>query len=112
MKNILIQVNKNGMGGAESPLALTLISKYFQLLTEEETPPSFIVFYNEGVKLLCENTSIIAQLKDLENKGVQMIACSTCLDYFSLLDKQIIGKSGSMQDIVTLQKKSDKVITI
>lgn len=112
MRNTLIQVNQNGMGGQETKLSLLLIKKYFKLLTEEENPPAFIVFYNEGVKLLCEGSSSLVPLQELTQKGTKLIACSTCLEYFNISEKRKIGESGSMLDIIALQKKSSKIITL
>lgn len=112
MKNTLIQVNNDGMGAKEEALSKTLILKYFQLLSEEETPPAFIVFYNRGVRLLCEGEETLIPLQKLTEKGTKLIACSTCLNYFNLIEKLSVGISGSMQDIINLQSKVDKVITL
>ncbi|WP_116496834.1 DsrE family protein [Balneicella halophila] len=112
MKNTLIQINSNGMGTSELALASILIEKYFQLLLEEDVAPKFIVFYNEGVKLLCEDSNCLKFLQELAEKGTKLIGCSTCLNYFKLTEKLAVGTRGSMQDIISLQAKVDKVISL
>lgn len=112
MKNTLIQIKSNGMGEKDEKLSQILIQKYFELISEEQIPPGFIVFYNEGVKLLCEGSPSLNALELLASKGTKLIACSTCLNYFNLADKQKTGVSGSMQDIISLQSKAVKVITL
>lgn len=43
------------------------------------------------MKLVVEGSPVIGELKALEKKGVQLIACGTCLDYFGLKDKVVVG---------------------
>ena len=52
------------------------------------------------------------QLRGLESKGVRLIICSTCLNYFDLTEKVQVGIVGGMGDILEAQMKAQKVITI
>ena len=112
MKNTLIQVSNNGMGQGDEELGLKLIANYFRLLIQEEKLPQIITFYNSGVKLICENSPVIETLKQIEAKGVKLIACKTCLDFFNLSNKIKVGIAGTMIDIITLQSAADKVINV
>jgi hypothetical protein len=55
---------------------------------------------------------VLDQLVALEKKGVRLIVCSTCLNYFGLLDKIKTGIAGSMADILEAQLRAGKVITL
>jgi len=55
---------------------------------------------------------VLGQLKALEEKGVRLIVCSTCLEYFNLVDKVKVGIVGGMTDIIEAQMKAEKVITL
>lgn len=112
LKNSLIQVTQKGMGSGDADLALLLIKNYLNLLAEEEELPRVITFYNKGVELIAEGSPVIAELKKLEEKGVRLLACKTCLNYFGLLDKIEVGIAGTMMDIIELQKVADKVINL
>ncbi len=111
-KNTLLQFNRFGMGGGDEKLSLVLAENYLNLLLKEDELPQCIVFYNEGVKLLCEDNSIIEPLKELQKHGVKLIACKTCLNAFQLIDQMQVGLAGTMPDIIELQKAADKVITL
>ena len=111
-RNTLIQVTQNGMGTGSEELGLKLITNYFKLLDADGRTPKIIVFYNAGVKLICENSPAIEALQNLDKKGVQLLACKTCLDYFELSDQIKVGNVGSMPDIITLQADADKVINL
>ena len=112
MKDTVILVTNNGMGRANKKLQLTLIGKYFELLLQNENLPAAICFYTDGVKLVCQGSPVIEQLRDFESKNVRLIICSTCLNYFGLNEKLQVGIVGGMGDIIEAQMKADKVITI
>ncbi|WP_282015686.1 sulfurtransferase-like selenium metabolism protein YedF [Marinifilum flexuosum] len=111
-RNTLIQVTQNGMGNGSEELGLKLATNYFKLLDAENRLPKIIVFYNAGVKLICEDSPALEGLQNLTSKGVSMLACKTCLDHYNLLDKVKVGNVGSMPDIITLQADADKVINL
>ncbi len=112
MKNTVIVVTNNGMGNADEKLQQLLFAKYLELLLHNTDLPAALCFYTEGVKLVCEGSPVIESLRSLENKGVHLIICSTCLNYFDLTDKVQAGIVGGMGDILEAQTKAEKVITI
>jgi selenium metabolism protein YedF len=112
MKDTIILVTNNGMGKADPALQHKLAVKYFELLMQNTNLPAAICFYTEGVKLTVIDSPVIEQLKALEAKGVRLIICSTCLDFYSLSDQIQIGIIGGMSDIIEAQTKASKVITI
>lgn len=112
MKNTVILITNNGMGKADEKLGQTLAGKYFELLSQNGSLPAAICFYTEGVKLVCEGSPVLAQLRKLETDGVRLIVCSTCLNYFELNEKVQVGIVGGMGDILETQVKAEKVITL
>jgi intracellular sulfur oxidation DsrE/DsrF family protein len=112
MKKHIIIFNSNGVGKAEPKLSLTLAYNYTKLLIEEKHLPSAILFYAEGVKLCCKGSDLVTNLKILAEKGVKLIACTTCLNYYKLKDDLLVGLAGTMSDILLYQINADKVITL
>lgn len=112
MENTVLLVTNNGMGKADENLQLLLFSKYLELLLQNEELPAALCFYTDGVKLVCEGSPVVQQLRGLESKGVRLIICSTCLNYFGLTEKVQLGIVGGMGDILEAQMKAQKVITI
>ncbi len=51
-------------------------------------------------------------LKVLEAKGVKLIVCGTCLNFYGLTDKLQCGTIGNMYDIVETMTEPGKVITV
>lgn len=112
MRDTVILVSNNGMGKSDEALQLTLFGKYIELLMQNGELPAAICFYTDGVKLVCEGSPVIEKLRELEVKGVRLIVCSTCLNYYNLQDKVLTGIVGGMGDILEAQTKAEKVITL
>ena len=108
----VILITNNGMGKGPQDLQLTLIGKYLELLCLQNDLPAAICFYTEGVHLVTEGSPVIEKLRVLEGKGVRLIVCSTCLNYFGLAKKIKIGIVGGMGDIIAAQWSAGKVITL
>jgi intracellular sulfur oxidation DsrE/DsrF family protein len=105
-------ITRNGMGQAKPALQQKLIQTYFKLLEESNVLPGVICFYTDGVKLVVEGSPVLDTLKSLEAKGVRLILCSTCLNFFGLADKVQVGIVGGMTDIIEAQRRAAKVITL
>lgn len=114
MKNTVLLCTKFGMGQTDiASLNQKLISKYLSLLLEGNQLPAAICFYTNGVKLVTGISPVLEQLSQLEQKGVRLIICSTCLDEMGISRDDVkVGIVGGMPDIIEAQTKADKVITL
>ncbi len=108
----VILIPHAGMGHADLGLQRTLIAKYLQLLEDKEPLPEAICFYTDGVRLVVEGSPVVAQLKQLESRGVRLIVCKTCLDYFGLTDRVAVGTVAGMPDIIDAQWSAAKTVTL
>ncbi len=112
LKPYVILVTNDGMGKAPTELQHKLMDIYLGLLVEHDMLPAAICFYTEGVRLVCEGSPVLDQLRALEAKGVRLLICSTCLNYFGLADQVRVGIVGGMTDILDTQWRAEKVITL
>ena len=108
----VILITRKGMGVASPELGTTLIQTYLRTLNESRDKPSEICFYAEGVFLVVEGSPVLHLLKILEDKGIRMTVCSTCLNFYNLVDQVAVGNRATMVDIVSAQSHADKVITL
>jgi len=112
VKNTVILVTNEGMGKGDPALQLKLIGKYLELILLNDSQPNAICFYTDGVRLLTSGSPVLEHLHALESKGVRLIACSTCLEFYGLSEQVQVGVVGGMPDIIEAQDKADKVITL
>jgi hypothetical protein len=109
--NSVFVFTRFGLGHAAEDLQKTLVGKFLSLTLLGELPAK-ILFYTDGVKLACTGSPVIEQLHQMENAGVELIVCSTCLDYFKLRDKLMVGIAGGMPDIIETMTVAGKVISL
>jgi sulfur relay (sulfurtransferase) complex TusBCD TusD component (DsrE family) len=110
--NTVLLFSRNGMGEAPVDLQGVLTLKFLSLVNESGMLPAKILFYTDGVKLACDGSPVLDQLKQLEAKGVELVLCKTCLDYFGLEDQVEAGIVGGMADIIEAMSKAGKVISL
>ncbi len=103
---------RNGLGQAPEDLQQSLAGKFLSLLDQSGQLPAKILFYTDGVKLACQRSQVLQQLRVMEAKGVELVLCKTCLDYFSLTDQVAVGIVGGMPDIIEAMQKAGKVISL
>jgi hypothetical protein len=112
-KIIVVVFKSDGMGTtAAQPLRETLARKFLSLIVDAEPLPAAICFYTDGVRLVCEGSPILAELADLEARGVHLVICQTCLDSLGLADQVRCGVVGGMTDIITALWGADTVIEL
>jgi hypothetical protein len=111
-ESTVILINNDGMGAAEEPLRHKLLKVYLTMLQDNGLYPGAVCFYAGGVKMAVEGSPVLELLQSLESKGVRLILCSTCLQYYGLTEKVKVGIVGGMSDILLAQWMAKKVITI
>ena len=112
ISDTVILITRNGMGEGEPALQQKLVQTYLKLLDENNIHPAVICFYTEGVRLVVEGSPVLDTLKSLESRGVLLVSCSTCLNYYNLVEQVRVGVVGGMTDILEAQIRASKVITI
>ncbi len=108
--NTVIVIASDKMGDGEAALGETLIKGFIYTLTEMETLPKAILFYNKGVFLTASNETTIKDLKLLEERGVEILSCGACLNFYHLENNIAVGSITNMYNIIDKQMKASKVI--
>lgn len=112
LASTVILITRDGIGSADLVLQQKLFGTYLKLLLEHDSLPAALCCYTDGVKLVVEGSPFLEQLSLLEQRGVRLISCSTCINYFELGDKVRVGIVGGMPDILEAQTRASKVITL
>lgn len=111
-KDMTIVFNSNTMGEGSDGLGRILMNSLMYTITETPPLPSTLIFYNGGVHLTCEGSEVLEDLRTLEEEGVEIISCGTCLDYLGLEDKLEVGDVSNMYTIYEKLKDPIKTVTI
>jgi selenium metabolism protein YedF len=108
----VIALNGETMGRGDEGLGAKLMGSFLRTLAAAEEKPDAIVFYNSAVKLLGPRSAHLEPLGALEDAGVDLLACVTCLEFHALLDQLALGQVSNMREIVLRTLGAGKVVTI
>ncbi|AUN15908.1 sulfurtransferase-like selenium metabolism protein YedF [Paraclostridium sordellii] len=112
LSDTCIFINSDKMGNGNDELGHVLMKGYIYTLTESKPYPKSILFVNSGIKLTTENEATIENLKILQDAGVEILSCGTCLDYYGLKDDLKVGTVTNMYTIVETMNNSSKTISL
>lgn len=108
-----VYFGKDYVGEGDYKLGNSLAKMMLYTLAEGDDLPKSIIFMNSGVKIPTSNQlDVIKSLSILEEKGVEVLVCGTCLNYYGLTDKVKAGTISNMYEILEKMKSSQKVISI
>ena len=109
-KKTVVVLSSDKMGEGEEKLGKILIKGFVYALTQLEQLPSAVLFYNSGAFLSCEDSPVLEDLKLLEEEGVEICTCGTCLDFYGLKEKLAVGNVVNMYQIVQTQAQADLIL--
>ena len=108
----VLVVSSDVMGRGVPELGNILIRSFFHTLGEVEPLPQTILFFNTGVKLTCEGSPVLDDLRTLEAKGIEMLVCGTCLGYFELAEELAVGQVSNMYDIAETMLGAGTIVNL
>lgn len=109
-KTKLVVLSADHMGEGAEELGKILMKSFLYALTQQDELPDTILCYNGGAKLTCEGSESLEDLKDLAARGVEILTCGTCLNFYGITEKLQIGSVTNMYDIVERMSSADRVI--
>ena len=109
MTHKIFLVQSEWLGRGDEQLGSMLMANFLRLLGESQDKPGSLIFWNAGVRLLCEGSPVLNRLKQLEEQGVELLACSTCLEHFDLMGNLAIGKPTTMATSIQSMLSCDVV---
>ncbi|WP_306598396.1 sulfurtransferase-like selenium metabolism protein YedF [Geothrix sp. 21YS21S-2] len=94
-----VLITSDGIGNGSPDLAKLLMRGFLYTLTECDVPPMRIIFMNAGVRLAVEGSDSLENLRKTADRGVDVIACGTCLEFYKLTEALAVGRVSNMYEI-------------
>lgn len=108
---LIVRLSSNLMGTGSEELGRILMKAFIKSLSDATVKPAALVFYNSGVHLTCTGSEHLDALRQLEQSGIQLFSCGTCLDFFGLKDKLAVGVVTNMYEIIETLSSADRVVS-
>lgn len=109
-KGMVVVLSSRYMGTGEEKLGETLMKGFVYALTQQDELPETVLLYNGGAFLSCQGSDSLEDLRYLESKGVEVLTCGTCLNFYELSEKLGVGSVTNMYEIVEKQTNASLII--
>ncbi|MDF1555864.1 MAG: sulfurtransferase-like selenium metabolism protein YedF [Deferrisomatales bacterium] len=98
--------------GPDQTLGDVLMRAFLNTLPQAETPPARVLFLNRGVLLTTAASGSLEVLRELEEKGTEVLSCGTCLEFFDKRDALQVGSVSNMYATVETLTGGYRVVTL
>jgi selenium metabolism protein YedF len=105
-----IVFSSNKMGQGDDELGVILMKAFIHTILSLEALPSTLIFYNSGVLLAAEDSGAADDLQYLHDKGVEILICGTCVNFYNIGDKIKTGTLSNMYDILNTMNRAYRII--
>jgi selenium metabolism protein YedF len=109
MSHKVFLIQSDGLGRGDEQLGTMLMANFLRLLGDSQDKPGKMIFWNAGVRLVCEGSPVLNRVKLLEEQGIELLACATCLEHFELTDRLAVGKPTNMMKSIQSMLSSEVV---
>lgn len=109
-KKVVAVIASDKMGEGSDELGKVLMKGFLYALSQQETLPATILFYNGGAKMTCENSPALEDLKSMEAQGVEILTCGTCLNHYGLGEQLKVGQVTNMYVIAEKMTQADLIV--
>jgi selenium metabolism protein YedF len=109
-KKVVVYIHSQFLGIGDEALGAILMKSFLKTLLEMEIKPSRLILINSGVRLSSEGSEVLETLQALSDKGVEILSCGTCLDFYGLKEKLKVGVISNMYDIAQSLLEADRLI--
>ena len=108
--DLVVAVDTDAMGRGSDELGKTLLKGFLFAVRQLPELPKTILFYNGGTKLTAQGSDSLEDLRDMEARGVEILTCGTCLNYYGLTEQLAVGSVTNMYTIVEKLAGAGKVV--
>lgn len=95
----VILIGSDRMGDGNEELGRLLMKNFIITLLDLEELPDRIFFVNSGVLLAAQGSEVIEALEELGNRGVEVLSCGICLDFYK---KKELLAAGAVTNMFTI----------
>ena len=110
VEKVVVYINSNLLGVGDEALGTILMRAFLKTLLDLERKPLRLILINSGVQLASEGSEVLEILGKLSEKGIAILSCGICLDFYGLKEKLKVGKISNMYDIAQSLVEADRLI--
>jgi selenium metabolism protein YedF len=107
----VIMLGHDGMGQGDAELGRRVLKTFLQKCSALNGLTAILLF-NSGVRLAAEGSNVLAELHMLNENGIDVLPCGTCVDHYVLRNQIRTGTVSNMPELIEEMNRADKVIAL
>lgn len=108
----VVFIGGDRLGRGSDELGGILMRSFLFTLTQLDPGPTALFFVNAGVNLTTEGSPVLSELQQLQERGTEILSCGTCLDFFHLKEKLVVGRVTNMYEIAERLTSASRLIQV
>ena len=109
---LVVMIGTDHMGEGSDELGRILMKGFIYSLTQLAVPPESIIFLNGGAHLTSVNSNVVPDLSTLWYKGVEILTCGACVNYYGLEASLAVGVITDMMTITERAASAERLVVI
>ncbi|WP_224983474.1 sulfurtransferase-like selenium metabolism protein YedF [Geomonas agri] len=105
-------IGSDRMGDGADELGRLLMKNFIMTLLDLNELPDRIFFINSGVLLAAEGSEVVETLNELGNRGVEVLSCGICLDFYKKKETLAAGGVTNMFTIAETMLAARSVVRL
>lgn len=106
----VVVISSSEMGHGDEKLGKTLMKGFIYAVSKAETLPETILFYNGGAFLTADGSDSLEDIKAMEDEGVEILTCGTCINHYGLSSEPPVGSVTNMYTIAEKMTGAKKLV--
>lgn len=111
MEKVII-INSETLGHGSEELGKRLLGAFLRKVWSKEEKPDTIILYNSGVKIAAEGSEVLDAVTGLQESGVDILACGTCVEYYKLGSSLKAARISNMDEISSIILNTNDIVTL
>lgn len=111
-KDYVVVFARDRIGDGTEELGKMLVGGFLETFMALDRLPEKIIFINSGIFLILKGSPYLAALKNLEDKGVKLMACGTCMEHYGQVKEMALGEISNAYDILSALTGAGKVLNL
>ncbi len=102
LKKKVLLLGTERIGHGDDVLGYEILVTLLKALGKRDDGPIAVICWNTAVNLLAEGSPLIPHFKQLEEKGIPILAGKLCVQELELIDKMAVGEMATIDEILDL----------
>lgn len=92
----VVAIGSKYYGTGAEDLGASLMKSFIYTIAESDPLPDSIIFFNSGIELTTKGSAVLDDLKKMADKGVEIVSCGACLDFYQKTEDLEVGEVSNM----------------